>query len=108
MRIDQPWFEPRAAAAILIHLWSQLPERQANQLREIEEYGRLLRRWAEICYEEGGRHRRDWRRDPRTLERSALRYGPGFTVETGSYRPVVVLDPPDPWWRRLRDRLDRR
>lgn len=108
MRIDQPWFESHAASAILVHLWSQLPARQADQLQEIEEYGRLLRRWAEICYEEGGTHRRDWRRDPRTLDRSDLRYGPGFTSEAGDFEPVVMPDLPPPWWKRLRRRSEER
>jgi hypothetical protein len=108
MRIDQPWFEHRAASAILIHLWSQLPPRQADQLQEIEEYGRLLRRWAEICYEEGGSHRRDWRRDPRTLDPTDLRYGPGFTSKASDFEPVVMPERPAPWWQRLRRRSEER
>lgn len=103
-RIDQPWYEARALAAILIHLRCQLPPHQARQLDDIEEYGRLLRRWAAICYEEGGKHRRDWRRDPRTLDPSDLRYGPGFTSKPDDADPVGLADLPTPWWRRARVR----
>jgi hypothetical protein len=78
MSIDSKDYADRSLAAILIHLWSQLPPEHAEQLRDIEDYAMVLRRFATICYEVGGRHRKDWRRDPRTLDPTDLEYGPGY------------------------------
>ena len=90
LSIDGSHFAPDAFEAVLLHLRCQLRPHQAEQLRDIGEYGELMRRWAEICYDVGGRHRHDWRRDPRTLDVADLHRVQGASVRSR------------PWWHRFR------